>query len=114
MPLLTSPSFCTTTSERVYIVSVRGTPPWVHRTLTIVLGQGFVVFVDGVGSGFGFHLQPVEFDPEFGEEVLVASALHAGHLLGNLADPLISLLDFRDQALDRFKTGHNFGNHGVT
>jgi hypothetical protein len=35
MPLLTSPSFCTTTSERVYIVSVRGTPPWVHRTFTV-------------------------------------------------------------------------------
>jgi hypothetical protein len=69
-----------------------------------------LILVNGVGSGFGFHLQPVEFDPEFREEVLVASAPHAGHLLANLADPLVSLLDFRDQALDRFKTGHNFGS----
>jgi hypothetical protein len=84
------------------------------RPRLIVFGPGILILVDGVGGDFGFHLQPAKFDPEFGEEVLVASAPHAGHLLANLADPLIPLLDFHDQPFGRFQTGHNFGSHGVT
>jgi hypothetical protein len=86
------------------------------RPRPIVSGQGILILLDGVGGDFGFHLQPVKFDSELREEVLigVASALHAGHLSANLADPLIPLLDFHDQPLDRFKTGHNFGSHCVT
>jgi hypothetical protein len=80
----------------------------------IVFGPGILILLDGVGGDFGFHLQPVKFDPEFGEEVLVASALHAGHLSANLADPPIPLLDFHAQPFGRFQTGHNFGSHGVT
>jgi len=83
------------------------------RPRLIVFGQGILILVDGVGGDFGFHLQPVKFDPGFAEEVLVASAPHADHLLANLADPPIPLLDFHDQPLDRFQTGHNFGSHGV-
>ena len=85
------------------------------RPRLIILGPGILILAKGVGGDFGFHLQPVKFDPELREEVLigVASALHQSHLLANLADLLISLLDFHAQPLDRFKTGHSFGGHGV-
>ena len=80
---------------------------------SFVFRQGFVVFVDGFGGGFGFHLQSVEFDREFREQVLVgiAFSLHAAHFLANPVHSARPFFDLFDKPLDSFKSRRRFRCH---